>query len=194
MSSSLYDDVERQYPGFRETVAYWEAQELPSCSRCGSQYTARVSAGLVGRSMRLSGATRKIHLIPNGHPADFWCNSCRRYFDSWGSVAIVEGLQVIVNRPERWRSGAVACFVLVANPSKKPLPWYLRELHLLDGDGKRYDETDEATELGRVTSVATRVDPHSLIQGYVTFALPKEAYASKVIHGHVSTPTATWQN
>ena len=53
------DRVETRYEGFREMV----------------------SAGLVGRSIHLAGATTKIRLLPNGHPADFYCNQCDQYFN-----------------------------------------------------------------------------------------------------------------
>jgi hypothetical protein len=75
------DQVESEYAGFRKLVEHWEAKDLPSCPSCGSANTAEVSAGLVGISMRLAGATSKIKLLPNGHPADFYCNQCARYFD-----------------------------------------------------------------------------------------------------------------
>ena len=81
ISQDRIDQHERDYPGFRRLVEGWEAKELPSCPHCTSTDTAEVSAGLVGRSMRLAGATTKIKLLPNGHPADYFCNECKRYFD-----------------------------------------------------------------------------------------------------------------
>ena len=73
--------VEAVYPGFREMVHQWEAMELPPCPQCGSDDTAKVSAGLVGRSIHLAAATTKIRLLPNGHPADYYCNQCKCYFN-----------------------------------------------------------------------------------------------------------------
>jgi len=75
------DRVDAQRPGFREMVESWDAMELPSCTSCGSADTAKVSAGLVGRSIHLAGATTKIRLLPNGHPADYYCNQCKQYFN-----------------------------------------------------------------------------------------------------------------
>ena len=75
------DRVEAQYEGFREMVHRWDAMELPPCPFCGSSDTAKVSAGLVGRSINLAGATTKIRLLPNGHPADYYCNQCESYFN-----------------------------------------------------------------------------------------------------------------
>ena len=75
------DRVETRYEGFREMVYRWDAMELPPCALCGSADTAKVSAGLVGRSIHLAGATTKIRLLPNGHPADFYCNQCDQYFN-----------------------------------------------------------------------------------------------------------------
>lgn len=74
-------DAEKQYPGIRETVAYYEAQTVPDCGYCGSSDTAKVSAGLVGRSVTVAAATTRIHLRPNGpNPAPLYCNACGRYF------------------------------------------------------------------------------------------------------------------
>ena len=75
------DRVDAQRPGFRETVERWDAADLPPCPSCGSDDTARVSAGLVGRSIHLAAATTKIRLLPNGHPADYYCNQCQSYFN-----------------------------------------------------------------------------------------------------------------
>lgn len=40
-----------------------------------------MSAGLVGMGLYLALATTKIKLLPNGHSADYFCNSCRRYLN-----------------------------------------------------------------------------------------------------------------
>jgi len=73
--------AEAQYPGLRKTIYSWDAMDLPPCPLCGSANTAKVSAGLVGRSLHLAAATTKIRLLANGYPADCYCNQCGRYFD-----------------------------------------------------------------------------------------------------------------
>jgi hypothetical protein len=78
------DEVDAQRPGFRKTVEHWDAAELPPCPSCGSDDTAQVSAGLVGKSIHLAAATTKI--LPNGHPADFYCNQCESYFNEGGAT------------------------------------------------------------------------------------------------------------
>ena len=66
--------AEQKYPGLRKTVAYYEAQTLPACPTCGSAETAEVWwAGR--RSLLVAAATSKTKLLPNGHPADFYCEA-----------------------------------------------------------------------------------------------------------------------
>ena len=74
--------AEDQYPGIQKTIESWEAQELPPCPRCGSVDSAKVSVGLVGRSITVAAATTKICLLSNGPTqGDLYCNACRHYFD-----------------------------------------------------------------------------------------------------------------
>jgi hypothetical protein len=35
-------------------------------------------------------ATTKIRLLPNGHPADYYCNQCRTYFNGPDGPRVVE--------------------------------------------------------------------------------------------------------
>lgn len=72
--------AEEKDPGFRKTLDYYEALNLPPCPTCGSIQTAKVSTGLVGRSINLAAATTKIMLVPNGHPAGFHCGDCDHFF------------------------------------------------------------------------------------------------------------------
>ena len=73
--------AEAQSPGFRETLEYYEALDLPPCPRCSSTNTAKVSSGLVGRSMALAAATTKMKLVPNRKPGeDFHCGACDQFF------------------------------------------------------------------------------------------------------------------
>lgn len=100
------DRVDAQRPGFRETVERWDAADLPPCPSCGSAETAKVSAGLVGRSIHLACATTKIRLLPNGHPADYYCNQCKEYFNGPdGPHAELIGGTYKVSFPGRSRRG-----------------------------------------------------------------------------------------
>lgn len=83
-------DAERRHPGIRQTIDRYEALDLPPCPECGSSDTAAVSAGIVGRSILVNGATTKIHLLPNGIPKDYYCNACERYF---GGPDTIEGAE-----------------------------------------------------------------------------------------------------
>jgi hypothetical protein len=72
--------AERIYPGIRRSIDSYEALDLPPCPRCGSVDTAAVSAGIVGRSIHVSAATTKMHLLPNVVAGDYHCNTCERFF------------------------------------------------------------------------------------------------------------------
>lgn len=75
------EKMDRYYPGIRETVEHYESLRLPHCPACASENTAKVSAGFFGRSIQVAGATTRMHLRPSGHPADYFCNTCKQYFD-----------------------------------------------------------------------------------------------------------------
>jgi hypothetical protein len=100
------DRVDGKRPGFREMVECWDAMELPPCPSCGSADTAQVSAGLVGRSIHLAVATTKIRLLPNGHPADYYCNQCQSYFNGpdGGHVKDIGGTYKVTYAPSSGRA------------------------------------------------------------------------------------------
>jgi hypothetical protein len=75
-------ESERKYPGFTMTLDYYESLDLPPCRRCGAGAAAKVSTGLVGRSIALAAATTKVKLLPNGHPVDFYCWACDDVVDA----------------------------------------------------------------------------------------------------------------
>jgi hypothetical protein len=77
-------EVVKTDDSLRDTVNYYESLVLPPCPTCGSKKTAKVSTGLVGRSIAVASATNKIKLVPNGHPGDYFCRACDRYFDAHG--------------------------------------------------------------------------------------------------------------
>ena len=54
---------------------------LPPCSGCGSPNTARVSCGLIGRTILISAATSKFKLIPNPPKlGEYYCNDCGSFY------------------------------------------------------------------------------------------------------------------
>lgn len=71
--------MEQNYPGITEQIQRFEGMELPSCPICGSDDTASVQVGIIGRTIHLAGATSKFHLIPNGNDKGiYYCNVCRQ--------------------------------------------------------------------------------------------------------------------
>ncbi len=76
------NQMEKQHPGIRETIRFFEEATVPACSRCGSSDTATVGCGIVGRTISIAGATTKFRLIPNGPPPGrYFCNACEKFFD-----------------------------------------------------------------------------------------------------------------
>ena len=75
--------LEDQYPGITEQYLRFENAELPPCSHCGSNDTARVQVGIVGRTIYLNGASRKFKLVPNmsDKQGKYFCNHCEKFFD-----------------------------------------------------------------------------------------------------------------
>ncbi|MBU2600801.1 MAG: hypothetical protein KKA32_01325 [Actinobacteria bacterium] len=78
------DRVEERYPGIRGSIDYYERLDLPPCPACGSDDTAAVSAGVIGRSIHVCAATTKIRLLPNMVPHDYYCWACELYFGGPG--------------------------------------------------------------------------------------------------------------
>jgi N-formylglutamate deformylase len=74
-------NLESRYPGITETIRAFQAAELPPCPACGSVDTAKVICGVIGRTMRIVGATRKPKLIANGPaPGAHFCHACDAFF------------------------------------------------------------------------------------------------------------------
>jgi|SRR5579884_175441 len=77
------DKLERDYLGIRKQILKFDEAELPSCSRCGSDDTATVNIGIIGRTINIAGATSKVKLLPNGPmPGKCFCNACSKFFHS----------------------------------------------------------------------------------------------------------------
>lgn len=72
---------ENDYPGITRQLDAIESRPLPPCFRCGSTDTAVTNVGIVGRTIALASASTKFHLRPNDKPGEFFCNTCRQYFD-----------------------------------------------------------------------------------------------------------------
>lgn len=82
LSDDELAQLEKKYPGIRQTIDGYETSFVPACRECGSDDTATVQVGLVGRSMTLAAATSRVRLIANGPKlGKYFCNSCERYFD-----------------------------------------------------------------------------------------------------------------
>jgi len=82
MDKDRLDKLERDYPGISESIRHYDEAEIPVCPQCGSNDTASVQIGIVGRTIAIAGMTRKFFLIPNGpRPGKYFCRACRQYFD-----------------------------------------------------------------------------------------------------------------
>jgi hypothetical protein len=74
--------LEIQYPGIRESILFFENAELPACPHCGSEDTANVQAGILGRTISIATAITKFRLVPKRpKPGSYYCNACKTYFD-----------------------------------------------------------------------------------------------------------------
>jgi len=74
--------MDERRPGIREQVLSFEAVSLPGCPCCGSQDTASVQVGAVGRLIEICYATSKVTMVANGpRPGKLRCNSCSTYFE-----------------------------------------------------------------------------------------------------------------
>jgi hypothetical protein len=75
------DEKERMYPDIKKQVYSFENADLPTCAHCGSEDTASVQIGLIGRTIFLASATTKLKLIANGpKPGEYFCNQCEAFF------------------------------------------------------------------------------------------------------------------
>ncbi|MEE4194877.1 MAG: hypothetical protein V2J07_06740 [Anaerolineae bacterium] len=73
--------MEENYPGITQQVMRFEQMKMPPCPFCGSEDTAIVQVGIIGRSISVAAASRKVTLVANSpKPGDYRCNDCRNYF------------------------------------------------------------------------------------------------------------------
>ena len=76
------EHLEEQSPGIRDSIRVLEARSLPSCPRCGSEDTASVACGVVGRTMALAAVATRFKLVANGPtPGNYFGNACGDFFD-----------------------------------------------------------------------------------------------------------------
>ena len=81
VSQEYIDNLEKDYPGIQKQIMNYETAELPPCPHCGSDDTASVQVGAVGRLFALIRATSKVTMVANGpKPGEYFCNRCRKYF------------------------------------------------------------------------------------------------------------------
>lgn len=81
--TSTIEHMEENYKGITEQIWRFENAQLPPCPFCGSENTASVQVGVIGRTIHILAATSKFHLILNGpKEGNYFCNACRKYFDS----------------------------------------------------------------------------------------------------------------
>ena len=77
------ENLEEIYPGITEQIRRFVEADLPSCSHCGSEDTASVQVGAVGRAAVIADATKKVKLVPNAKDklGTYFCNACGKYFN-----------------------------------------------------------------------------------------------------------------
>ena len=76
-------NIEDNYPDITEQIRRFVEAELPSCPHCGSENTASVQVGMVGRAITIASATAKVKLVPNAKDklGIYFCNVCKKYFN-----------------------------------------------------------------------------------------------------------------
>jgi hypothetical protein len=62
INKEALEHIEREYPGVVESIRAREGTSLPPCNHCGSEDTASVACGIVGRTTVIAAATTKAKL------------------------------------------------------------------------------------------------------------------------------------
>lgn len=75
-------NIEDDYPDITEQIRRFAEAELPSCPHCGSENTASVQVGMVGRAITIAESTPKVKLVPSAKDklGNYFCNECGKYF------------------------------------------------------------------------------------------------------------------
>ena len=76
-------NIEDDYPDITEQIRRFAEAELPSCPHCGSNKTASVQVGMIGRALTIAESTTKVKLVPNAKDklGIYFCNECGKYFN-----------------------------------------------------------------------------------------------------------------
>ena len=76
-------NIEDNYPDITEQIRRFAEAELPSCPHCGSDNTASVQVGMIGRAITIAESTPKVKLVPNAKDklGLYFCNECGKYFN-----------------------------------------------------------------------------------------------------------------
>ncbi len=80
VSQEELDQLEENYPGFKETLYRYEKKRIPHCIHCQSEDTSLVCVGVIGRTINLAAVSSKVHLRANNKPGKYYCNTCKKYF------------------------------------------------------------------------------------------------------------------
>jgi hypothetical protein len=85
VSQEVLKELEERYPGITDNIMHFENAELPACPNCGSEDTADVQVGIIGRTINIAGATSRFKLIANApKEGDYFCNHCETFFSGEG--------------------------------------------------------------------------------------------------------------
>jgi hypothetical protein len=76
-------NLEDNYPDITEQIRRFAEAELPSCPHCGSENTASVQVGMIGRAVTIAASTPKVKLVPSAKDklGLYFCNECGKYFN-----------------------------------------------------------------------------------------------------------------
>ena len=77
------ENMEDSYPDITEQIRRFAEADLPSCPHCGSENTASVQVGVIGRAITIAASTPKVKLVPNAKDklGIYFCNQCKKYFN-----------------------------------------------------------------------------------------------------------------
>jgi hypothetical protein len=77
------ENIEDEYPDITEQIRRFAEADLPSCPHCGSENTASVQVGMVGRAITIAESTPKVKLVPSAKDklGSYFCNVCGKYFN-----------------------------------------------------------------------------------------------------------------
>src|SRR5687767_173408 len=77
------ENLEDSYPDITEQIRRFAEAELPSCPHCGSDNTASVQVGMIGRAITIAESTPKVKLVPSAKDklGLYFCNACGKYFN-----------------------------------------------------------------------------------------------------------------